>query len=193
MPQLDETNFNNKTDQELVNLVLENNKYYSYLIERYEAKLMRYITRIFRMSKEDAEDILQEVFIKVYQNLNDYDQEMKFSSWIYRIAHNETINHLRKINSRPKTVYLDPHIDISPEIKQDLEIEENIDQNYFSQNLMKTINKLDTKYRDVLILKYIEDKDYREISDILKKPMGTIATLLSRARKQFKKIYVPDN
>lgn len=183
-------NLNDKSDQELVALTLEDNKYYAYLIERYESKLKRYIIRLIGASIEDAEDILQEVFLKVYQNLNDYDSDIKFSSWIYRITHNEAISYLRKKSSRPKTVNLEDEIEIAVSLKQDLNIEKDIDQKFSAEQLMKNLDKLEEKYREVLILKYIEEKNYQEISDILKKPMGTVATLLRRAREQFKKIYV---
>jgi RNA polymerase sigma-70 factor (ECF subfamily) len=189
----DKTNFAEKSDQELVALTLKDNKHYAYLIERYEEKLIRYIIRISHLSKEDAEDILQEVFVKVYQNLNDYDPDIKFSSWIYRITHNETISYLRKMNVRPKMVYFDANPAILNSLKQDSDIARDTEQKYSDEELLKLIDKLDKKYKIVLILKYFEEKNYREISDIIKRPIGTVATLLDRARKQFKKIYVANS
>src|SRR3989339_1384271 len=95
-----------KTDEELVSLSLQNQDNYLFLIRRYQDKLLRYIQRISNVSLEDAEDILQEVFIKVYYKLNDFDPDLKFSSWIYRITHNQVISHYRKTQARPKTVEL---------------------------------------------------------------------------------------
>ncbi len=178
----------NKTDEELVNLTLQNKEYYKYLVERYREKLKRYIFRIIRISFQDAEDILQEVFIKAYTNLNDFDQYLKFSSWIYRIAHNEAITFLRKNKNRLAIVDFEIDKNLVETAKMDLDIKEEIDQKYFAESISKIINSFGNKdYKDVLILKYFEDKNYQEISDILKKPMGTISALLNRAKKYLKK------
>ncbi len=84
-----------KTDIELVRLTLTNQENFLYLVNRYDKKLLKFIQRISGLRLEDAEDLLQEVFIKVYQNLNDFDQDLKFSSWIYRIARNQAICYYR--------------------------------------------------------------------------------------------------
>jgi len=174
-----------KTDEELVTLSLEDKGYYKYLVERYEEKLLRYIVRLSGLSKEDAEDILQDVFIKAYQNLNDFDTGLKFSSWIYRITHNEAITHLRKLKSRPKVIIDQGANDLALNaLRADLDIEKNIDKKYLLENITGTIDRLDEKYKNVLVLKYIEDKNYQEMSDILKRPMGTVATLLKRAKEK---------
>jgi len=174
-----------KTDEELVTLSLEDKGYYKYLVERFEEKLLRYIVRLSGLSKEDAEDILQDVFIKAYQNLNDFDTGLKFSSWIYRITHNEAITHLRKLKSRPKVIIDQGANDLALNtLRADLDIEKNIDKKYLLENITGTIDRLDEKYKNVLVLKYIEDKNYQEMSDILKKPMGTVATLLKRAKEK---------
>jgi len=177
----------NKTDEELVVLTLKDKENYQYLIQRYKDKLMRYVVRLSGAKTEDAEDILQEVFIKVYQKLNDFDPSLKFSSWIYRITHNETIDHLRKSKTRPQVVGFESNLIIMDLLKADLDIIKDIDKKYFAENIEKIISGLGEKYRDVIILKYKEDKDYMEISDILKKPPGTVATLLKRAKAQLKK------
>lgn len=179
--------FLDKSDEELVKLTLKEKNNYQYLMQRYEAKLMRYIIRLSGARKEDAEDILQNVFLKTYRNLNDFDKSLKFSSWIYRIAHNETVTHLRKFDSRPKTIDPETSSIIMNLTGTDSDIEKELDKKYDSEKITEIINRLSEKYRDVLILKYIEDKDYREISDILKKPPGTVATLLKRAKEQLRK------
>jgi len=177
----------NKTDEELVVLTLKDKENYQYLIQRYKNKLMRYIVRLSGIKTEDAEGILQEVFIRVYQKLNDFDTSLKFSSWIYRITHNEIIDHLRKSKTRPQVIDSESNLIALDLLKADLDIIKDIDKKYFAENIEKIINTLDEKYRNVIILKYKEDKDYNEISDILKKPPGTIATLLKRAKEQLKK------
>src|SRR5574344_1375579 len=85
-----------KTDIELVKLSLENQDNYVFIINKYEERMTRYIKRLGSLSSDDIEDLLQDIFLKVYKNLNNFNPELKFSSWIYRIAHNETINKFKK-------------------------------------------------------------------------------------------------
>jgi RNA polymerase sigma-70 factor, ECF subfamily len=184
---LNEATYLEKKDEELVKLVLTEKEDYGYLMRRYEDKLKRYIIRLSGAKEEDAEDILQLVFIKAYQNLNDFDMSLKFSSWIYRIAHNETVSYLRKLGARPKTIDSEASSVIIGLTGSDLDIAEDMDKKITSGKINQAINFLDKKYQDVLVLKYLEDKDYKEISDILKKPPGTVATLLKRAKEQLKK------
>jgi len=171
-----------KTDEQLVVLALKDQEYYLCLMKRYEDKLFNYILKISNISKEEAEDILQEVFIKVYQNLNDYDSNSKFSSWIYRIAHNATISAFRKKDVRPQSVPWDNE-ELINILKSTSNIEKDIIRQLTYKHILNIIDRLPFKYKEVLILKFAENKDYREISDILRKPMGTIATLINRAKK----------
>lgn len=182
-----EDNFSTKSDQEIVSLTLKNKEIYQYLVRRYEEKLLRYIIRISGVRTEDAEDILQNVFIKVYKNLNDFDADLKFSSWIYRITHNETISHFRKANSRPKILDSEASEVFVNIIKDDLNIKLDLEKSNLKEIFQKVILNLDEKYREVIILKYMEDMDYQEVSDVLRKPMGTVATLLKKAKEQLKK------
>ncbi|MEA2087654.1 MAG: RNA polymerase sigma factor [Candidatus Caldatribacteriota bacterium] len=175
----------NKTDEQIVVLTLKNQDYYLCLMKRYEAKLLNYVLKISNTNKEDAEDILQEVFVKAYQNLNDFDLNFKFSNWIYSIAHNTTISAFRKKKVRPQTVSWEDK-DLNNILKSTLDVEDTSLQKLTYKHILKIINQLPLKYKDVLILKFMEGKDYKEISDILHKPMGTIATLINRAKKSLK-------
>jgi len=175
----------NKTDEQIVVLTLKNQDYYLCLMKRYEIKLLNYILKISNISREDAEDILQEVFVKAYQNLNDFDLNFKFSNWIYSIAHNTTISVFRKKNVRPQTVSWEDK-DLDNILKSTLDVEDASLQKQTYKHILKIIDQLPLKFKDVLILKFVEGKDYREISDILHKPMGTIATLINRAKKSLK-------
>ena len=175
----------NKTDEQIVVLTLKNQDYYLCLMKRYEAKLLNYILKISNVSREDGEDILQEVFIKAYQNLNDFDLNYKFSNWIYSIAYNATISAFRKKKVRPQTVSWEDK-DLNNILESTLDVENTSLQKLTYKQILKIINRLPLKYKDVLILKFMEGKDYREISDILHKPMGTIATLINRAKKSLK-------
>lgn len=183
---LDIKSCDEKTDAELVVLTLKNQDFYYCLVKRYENKLLRYILRISSFSQEDAEDILQDIFIKTYININDFNTDLKFSSWIYRIAHNEVISHYRKAKARPQTVDSETNEELLKIIKSDNDIIRDIDNKILKKTLYKAIGKIDKKYKEVLILKFLEEKDYQEISDILKKPSGTVGTLISRAKKKLR-------
>lgn len=175
------------SDEEIVSLTLGNQDFFRYLINRYEKKLLNYIFRISNLEKEEGEDVLQEVFIKVYENLNDFDQNLKFSSWVYRITRNQVISNFRKHYLKFNFNNFDNNESILENIKSDLNIERDVDLEYLNQNILKILDKMDKKYKEVLVLKYFEEKGYKEISDILKKPIGTISTLLSRSKIKFKK------
>jgi len=182
-----------KTDQELVALALADQKDFLFLVKRYQNQLIQYICRISNVAKEDAEDILQEVFLKVYRNLNSYNPKLKFSSWIYRITHNEVISAYRKKKNRPQTIDLDLDFNLIETLADDFDIKEKIDQNFLKEKISQVLLKMDHKYAEVLVLYYFEQKDYQEISDIIKKPKGTVATYLNRAKKQFNKILTKEN
>ena len=175
----------NKTDEQIVVLTLKNQDYYLCLMKRYEAKLLNYILKISNISREDGEDILQEIFVKAYQNLNDFDLNFKFSNWIYSIAHNATISAFRKKKVRPQIVSWEDK-DLNNILESTLDVENTSLQKLTYKQILKIINQMPLKYKDVLILKFMEGKDYQEISDILHKPMGTIATLINRAKKSLK-------
>lgn len=178
--------FDSKTDNELVGMSLRDSDYFLYLSKRYEDKLLRYIKRISKFGQEDAEDVLQEVFIKTYYNLNGFDPELKFSSWIYRIAHNEAVSAIRKKSVRP-TVYLEVE-DIN-KFSDAFDMTKDIDNSFDRKVIDEALSKLDEKYREVLILRFLDEKEYVEISDILKKPVSTVGNLILRGKKLFKEEY----
>jgi len=177
----------NKSDEEIVALTLKNQDYYAVLMERYENKLAGYIRRISGLGKEDVEDILQNIFIKIYQNLQGFDQMLKFSSWAYRIAHNEIISHWRKSQVRPQLVGGEEANQFLHNIASELDIAKEMENKGLQADIETVLEKIDLKYREVLMLRFLEEKKYEEISDILRKPLGTVATLVNRAKKQFKK------
>lgn len=182
----------NRTDEELASLSLKDQDFFYCLLHRYEDKLSRYLSRVFFFSPHDIEDVLQESFLKIYKNLNEFDSSLKFSSWAYRITHNEAVSFLRKVKSKSgKDSILSE--DDSEKISSDINLEIELDRKYDKEEIAKVLEELKEKYREVLVLKYLEDKSYEEISDIVKKPVGTVATLISRAKKQFKKIIEEKN
>jgi RNA polymerase sigma-70 factor, ECF subfamily len=179
---------NHKSDEELVELTLSDQGWYLCLMKRYEDKLARFIRRISGVNDQDLEDILQDVFIKAYRNLNNFDLDLKFSSWIYRICRNHVISYYRKVQSRPQAIGGDDGEMILNLIQDENDPHAVMDETLSNEKIKNVLSHMDKKYQEVIVLKYLEDKDYQEISDILKKPVGTVGTLLSRAKKQFKQI-----
>ena len=163
-----------KTDQMLVRDALAKADAFSAIVYRYQAALKRYCIRIGCKSGDDVEDILQNIFIKVYLNLNDYDERLKFSSWIYRIAHNETIDFFRKKSVRPMPVSTEEELKLFEELVDEDHFLESLNNKMNATILRGAVDELEREYRDVLVLRFLEDKNYTEISDILKIPLGTV-------------------
>ena|SRR3989338_2894669 len=175
------------TDEELVQYTLQNQVYFGHLIQRYQQKLLRYILKISNVRLEEAEDTLQDIFIKIYQNLNGFDTSLRFSSWIYRITHNEVISQYRKHQRRPEGHTWDVKDYVWNNLASSLDTKAAVEGESLKKSIQSVLEQMDIKYREVLILKFLEEKDYEEISDILQKPLGTVGTLINRAKKQFQK------
>lgn len=176
------------SDYELVLEVLADLDKYQYIIERYSARLIAYIQRVIYVNKEDAEDILQEVFIKTYKNLNLYNPKYKFSSWIYRITHNEAISFLRLGHNKIIKVSNEFEKDVFSELVSEVDVEAEYIRRATSENVHKILSKLDRKYSDVLVLRFMEEMDYNEISDTLHISTGTVGSLINRAKVKFKEL-----
>lgn len=177
------------TDVEIVAKSLADRSCFALIVERYEDKLMRYIRRLGVYTYEDRQDILQDIFIKVYKNLNGFDSGLSFSSWIYRIAHNETISWYRKQNVRPEGHLIDDIEELFLYIPDaGKSAEQLLDATIDATWLRQALSQLEVKYRDPLILRFFEDKEYDEISDILKIPIGTVGTLISRGKAKLQMI-----
>jgi len=172
-----------KNDAELVKLSKSDPDVFGFIVTRYQEKLFRFVKRISYFKNEDIEDILQDVFIKVYKNLNDYDGTLKFSSWIYRITRNQTIDQIRKNARNYQVLSLDEN-DLGLLLKSASCPVKDFEKNESLEKAKLAIKDLPDKYREVLILRFLEEKDYEEIMDILKKPKGTIATLIRRGREK---------
>jgi len=172
-----------RTDEEIARLVQSGDiNLFGKLIERYEEKIKRYGKK-FLAGSEDIEDIVQDVFIKAYENIQSFDTKRKFSSWLYRIAHNEFVNALKKHKKRPLSFFeLDiilPHLSAE-------EINQKIDNQEILKNLDAYLDKLSLKYREPIILYYIEELSYKEIADVLHIPISTVGIRLKRAKEKIK-------
>ncbi|MDP3957528.1 MAG: RNA polymerase sigma factor [bacterium] len=176
----------NATDEELAALVRRVDPgYYEEIVMRYRKKLLAYLRRLIGMSDE-AEDLLQNVFVKVFEHLADFDTKRKFSPWIYRIAHNEAVNYLKKKSYRQLIAWED--IVNAKEVAGVRDAGDTPDEARMRDEarieIRKALNRLPKKYREILQLRYYLDKSYVEMSKILRKPENTVASMLSRAKRQ---------
>ena len=169
------------TDEELVELVRSGDtEKYAELIKRYQSKLLRYATYI--LSDEDSgADAVQEGFISAYTNLNAFNIQKKFSSWLYRIVHNKAVDILKKQNKqRPMADSID--------FDSGTDLEEEYIKNEIINHAQNCLAEMYIIYKTPLSLFYLEEKSYEEISDILRIPVNTVGTRISRAKQIMKKI-----
>ncbi|MFH1078194.1 MAG: RNA polymerase sigma factor [Patescibacteria group bacterium] len=131
-----------------------------------------------------------EVFIKTYVNLNGYDLRLSFSSWIYRIAHNETVSDIRKRSVRPTRVLEDADID---RWSDGSDLAKDLDLRLDRARIDEALRDIDVKYREVLVLRYLQGHSYADIADILRKPVNTVGNLIARGKKVFRDAYVARN
>lgn len=181
-----EGNMEEKTDEEIAQLVqAKRTDLFGVLIKRYEKKILRYGKR-FLFNYENIEDAVQDIFIKAYVNIQSFDASKKFSSWIYRIAHNHFINIITK-NKKEQFLFFNADVIFSFAGKEN--ILENLEKEEEKEEMEKYLSKLKIKYREPIILYYFEDKNYQEISDILRIPVSTVGVRLKRGREEIKKLY----
>ncbi len=170
-----------KSDSELIGLAKENPESFGLLMERYQGPLFHYVRRLTQGTHEEIEDLLQEIFIKIYQHLNEYESSLKFSSWAYRVAHNHVVDHFRKISARPKADALEEK-EWETLIRASIDPEKDFSNRDCLDRIKECLEDLPLQYKEILILRFLEEKSYDEIMDILKKPKGSVATLIARGR-----------
>ena len=175
------------TDEQIVLMIQKGDKEkFGILMKRYDQKLSRYGQK-FLSRKETIEDIVQDVFISTFENINSFKPSLKFSSWIYRIAHNAFINGLKKQEHSP-IPFFDFDTFISHPIYED-PIEKEREFEEINKLVEIGLDKLKPKYKEAIILHYIEDLSYKEISDILQIPVGTVGIRIMRGREALKDVY----
>ncbi|MHB8651554.1 MAG: RNA polymerase sigma factor [Minisyncoccota bacterium] len=182
-----------KRDAELVFRALKNQNDFVDIVRQYQTPIRRYVVRLGCRDDHDADDILQDIFIKVYINLNDYDTDLKFSSWLYRIAHNETISFFRKKNVRPAPVTTNEELKLFENLADEGNFISSLDTQLHGDMVHDALAEMTGHSRDVLVLRFFEEKSYTEISDILKIPEGTVGTLLNRGKKRLREILTAKN
>lgn len=174
------------SDQALVAAALRDRHAYARIVLRYEAPLGRYVRRLLGSSAQATEDVLQETFVKAYINLNDYDPARPFSAWLYRIAHNQAVDVLRRKGGQPQVITGEDGQTILEQLADMGDVNEGIDVSRQEAAMLHALTTLSAHYREVLILRFLEDKSYDDIAEILHLPMGTVATRIRRGLAQLK-------
>lgn len=179
-----------RTDEEIAAEVQRGNmEVFRILVERYEQKMSRYAHR-FLFDSDEAKDLVQDVFIKAYVNIRGFDVDRRFSPWLYRIAHNEFVNALKKKQKERANISLFdfdtlfPHIGLIAKETAD----SGASRHELKAALDASLDKIDTKYKEVLILYYYEDLDYKEIADVLRIPVSTVGVRLQRGKVMLQKL-----
>jgi RNA polymerase sigma-70 factor, ECF subfamily len=174
------------SDADVVAWTFEDPNVFAVLIERYNDKLGRYVWRLGVARPEDREDILQNVFIATYRNLRSFDRTLSFSSWIYRITHNETMSWFRRSAARPEHLSTFESDDLHAFLKEEgTPAKDAIDKERATQ-VRAALGELPGRYRDPLALRFFEGKSYEEIARTLQMPIGTVATLVRRGKERLR-------
>ena len=176
-----------QSDEEIAALVQAGDiDFFGVLVHRYKEKMIRY-ARKFLHDNEDINDIIQEIFIKAYTNIQSFDTKRKFSSWLYRIAHNELVNALKKRKKNILPLFeLDTFLPHS--LKDDF-LSQNIDRQDIQKMINKCLDQLEPKYSEPIILYYLEDLSYKEIAEVMRVPISTVGIRIKRAKEIMKSIF----
>lgn len=161
------------------------------LVRRYQRPITSYVYRMLG-DYESSLDVTQEVFIKVYNSLTKYSSEYKFSTWLYRIAHNAAIDHMRRNSITPQSIetenadgtyqiQLESH---RPSPEKDHEVNE------WRNEIDAVVKCLPPAYRDLILLRHSRDLSYDEIAEVTGLPLGTVKNRLFRAREMMREIFV---
>jgi RNA polymerase sigma-70 factor, ECF subfamily len=163
---------------------------YAEIVEIYKNKVYQLCYRMLG-NRHEAEDVAQEAFIRAYVNIHTYNPNMKFSSWLYRIATNLSIDRIRK---KKPDFYLDAEVSGTDGLTMYSQLaateaspEDALESLELQETVQKAILKLPEKYRSVIVLKYIEELSLQEISEILDLPVGTVKTRIHRGREALRK------
>lgn len=182
-----QSSISSKEDAQLIErAALGDEQAFRLIVEKYSRALRFHITRMVR-DKEIIDDLIQEIFLKAFSNLGSYNTSFAFSTWLYRIATNHTIDHLRK--KKLKTLSIDEPVQ-SKDGEMQIEIPDNstrADELILTQQrnkiILDALETLPSKYRTVIEMRHMEEKSYQEISEELDLPLGTVKAHIFRARE----------
>ena len=168
-------------------------KAYRELLGRYQRPVFSIIFRMIR-DREQAEDLAQETFVRVFNHIGRYDPRYKFSSWIFKIATNLTIDWIRR--KELKTVSIDGSRNaVTSEeaeataitiVSEDENPEELLEAKELGAEIEEAIGKLRPEYRAAILLRHVEGREYQEIAEIMALPLGTVKTYIHRGRNELR-------
>jgi RNA polymerase sigma-70 factor (ECF subfamily) len=177
------------SDDELVAAVLDGDRErFGALVDRYQARLVNYLFRLLR-NVDDAHDLAQEVLVKVYQVLDRYDPQFKFSTWLFRVAQNAAIDQIRR--RRLKLVSLRQEDDEGDGRDWDLPSPERgpygeMRNRERGDAIQEAIDTLPWEYRELILLRHFGELPYDEIAHLKQMPLGTVKNKLFRGRQMLK-------
>ncbi|MEE8486565.1 MAG: sigma-70 family RNA polymerase sigma factor [Gemmatimonadota bacterium] len=183
-----------KSDKQLVGMCRRGNERAAReLVNRFQRPVFSIIYRMVR-DREKAEDLAQETFVRTFNNLDRYDRSYKFSSWLFKIAYNLTVDHLRRkviktisIHGSPDAVTADQQEATSVTLESTEEAPDaRLESLELADQLESAIGKLRQEYRTAIILRHVEGRAYEEIAEIMDIPLGTVKTYIFRARRQLR-------
>jgi len=177
------------TDEELVADVLKGDRErFGDLIDRYQGRLVNYLFRLLR-NADDAHDMAQEVFVKVYQVLDRFDPQYRFSTWLFRVAQNAAIDQIRR--RRLKLVSLHQEDDGGEARDWDLPSGDRgpygeLRNRERGEAIQEAIDGLPWEYRELILLRHMAELAYEEIARLKGMPLGTVKNKLFRGRQMLK-------
>ncbi len=179
-------------DKELVAYAIDGSEdTFEELVKRYQRPIVSYVYRM--LNDYDASlDVAQEVFVKVFNSLHRYRSEYKFSTWLYRIAHNAAIDHIRRQSNKLQSIETETEegtYQIEIESKM-LSPEAERERDEWRIQVDLVINCLPASYRELIVLRHAKDLSYTEIADITKLPLGTVKNRLFRAREMMRDMLI---
>lgn len=165
---------------------------FRFLSRKYEKPLYYHVLKMVKVH-EQVEDIVQESFVKAFGNLSSYNTEYAFSTWLYRIATNHTIDYLRK--KKLQTTSIDEPVsssegEMSIQITGTSETDRNIIRKERKKIITEAIQNLPEKYREVIVMRHLDEMSYHEISEELDLPLGTVKAHIFRAREMLYKTLI---
>ena len=182
--------YNNETDHSLVAAFRDEKTRetaFTQLVRKYQERLYWHIRRLV-VQHEDTNDILQNMFIKVWQNLGNFREEANLYTWLYRIATNECLNFLK---SKKRKFFL-PINDVEAELSAKIDRQENLSGDEIQLKLQKALLKLPDKQRLVFNMKYYDEMTYEQISEILGTSVGALKASYHLAVKKIEDYVTKD-
>lgn len=180
------------TDSELVSSAITGrDDSFEEIVRRYQRPIAAYVYRMVG-NYESALDLTQDVFIKVYNSLARYSSEYKFSTWIYKIAHNASIDYLRRASNREQSLMVESDGETfeRPIHSGKLTPEQESERRERREELETIVKNLPSAYRELIVLRHSLDMSYDEIADITGLPLGTVKNRLFRAREMMRDVLI---